>query len=466
MAVEHIPSRLQFQSSRRNLARLTFPRQAVEAASKSDPRRPRRVMHLSTSDLGGGAARAAFRLHQSLKIEGEDSQMFVADRQSHDPLVHHFHPSDGLRQRVSRAAWKEFLRRQQSRYQETRPQGCEHFRDDRSVYGGDLLDQMPHADIINLHWVADFVDYRKFLPEAATATPLVWTLHDMNPFTGGCHYDLGCGRYEAHCGACPQLGSRQEDDLSRKIHQRKESAFARIDPEMIRIVAGSRWLATAARNSQLFSRFQVRTIHCGVDTKVFRPRDRYELRAALGIPMSAFVVLFAADHVQNQRKGLALLLEALRQTKSSREIYLLSVGDGSGPIDVPFPHIHLGRFTSDLMLSIFYSAGDCFVIPSLQEVFGLTALEAMACATPVVGFAAGGIPDMVLPGETGLLARTGDVGELSERIRWMIDHPDERRAMGEKARALVEKRFTYAEQARQYISLYEELEQALPTPAR
>jgi glycosyltransferase involved in cell wall biosynthesis len=423
-------------------------------------------MHLSASDLGGGAARAAYRLHESLRRHGEDSQMFVAARESDDPMVHHYLPGGNSPQRLMRLLRKEYLRREQLPYQPTRMDGCEHFRDDRSLFGGDLLEQMPHADIIQLHWVADFVDYRRFLPAAAATTPMVWTLHDMNPFTGGCHYDLGCNRYKGNCGACPQLGSNLENDLSRKIHQRKEQAFQAVHPDMLRIVAGSHWLADAARNSQLLSRFNVTTIHCGVDTEVFQPRDRWELRKALGIPASAFVVLFAADELHNRRKGLSHLLDALREINRSRDVFLLSVGHGSGKLDVPFPHIHLGRFTSDRMLSIFYSSGDCFVIPSLQEVFGLTALEAMACGTPVIGFNTGGIPDMVRPGKTGLLAPVADDIALARQITWMIDHPEERRQMGATARSVAEKEFSYSVQARRYIGLYEEIEQTLPTPAR
>ncbi len=456
----------QFPTTRRAAARTqSFHRSLRKPAAGPDPRRPRRIMHVSASDLAGGAARAAFRLHESLKHQGEDSQMFVAARQSEEEDIHQYQPPNALSERFLRLARREYLRRVQTPYQTTRPAGLEHFRDDRSIFGDELLEQMPHADIINLHWVADFIDYRRFLPEAAATTPLVWTLHDMNPFTGGCHYDLGCGRFRQNCGTCPQLGSHREDDLSRSIHRRKEQAFSRMNPEMVRIVAGSHWLANAARSSSLLSRFNITTIHCGIDAETFRPRDRYDLRAELNIPMSAFVVLFAADEINNQRKGLNHLLQALRKIQSQKEIFLLSVGGGS-KIDAPFPHIHLGKFTNDQMLSIFYNAGDCFVIPSIQEVFGLTALEAMACGTPVVGFDTGGIPDMVRPGETGLLARPADSDDLSAQILWMIEHPAERKAMGENARRMVEREFTNTIQARRYISLYEELEQALPAAAR
>lgn len=391
--------------------------------------------------------------------------MFVAGRESADTsAIHLYEPDHSFLPRLGRLARREYLRRQQSAYPD-RPEGVEHFRDDRSIYGSDVLEQIPHADILNLHWIAEFIDYRKFLPVAVNAAPVVWTLHDMNPFTGGCHYDLGCGRYKQSCGSCPQLGSNQENDLSRQIWKRKEETFRQINPDRVRIVAGSQWLANAARSSSLFSRFHITTIHCGLDPDVFCPRESGDLRAALQIPKSAFVVLFAADQIGNQRKGLSLLLQALKGLPKDRQIYLLSAGGGS-QIEAPFPHIHLGKFSSDQMLSLFYSVGDCFVIPSIQEVFGLTALEAMACGTPVIGFDTGGIPDMVRPGKTGLLAPTGDVATLTAQIAWMLDHPAERRLMGLQAREMVEKEFTSAIQARRYTSLYEELEKLTPASVR
>lgn len=426
------------------------------------PRR-RRIVHVSASEINGGAARGAYRLHQARKKMGDDSRMFVLNQETDDASTVRYQPQPGIRPRLSRMLRKEFLQRVQLPYRETKPPGCEHFRDDRSPYGSEIWSQLPAADVINLHWVSDFIDYQGFFPLAAE-TSLVWTLHDMNPFTGGCHYDLACGRFQDGCGACPQLGSARLQDLSRAVLQRKTRALGHLSNKRVRIVAGSRWLASEARKSTLLSRFDIRTIHYGIDTQSFHPRDRAALRTSLHIPLSSFVVLFAADHVHNRRKGFSLLLEALQLISPGREIHLLSVGNGSSPTDLPFPHIQLGYLTSDDMLSMFYSAGDCFVIPSLQEVFGLTALEAMACETPIVGFSTGGIPEMVRSGENGLLAPTGDVVSLARKIEWMIDHPAEAGAMGKAGRAMAEKEFTIEHQAQSYGQLYAELEETAGPP--
>jgi glycosyltransferase involved in cell wall biosynthesis len=436
---------------------------AMEDESNAMRPRRRRIVHVSASDINGGAARGAYRLHQARKKMGDDSRIFVLNQETEDASTVRYQPRPGIGPRLSRMLRKEFLQRIHLRYQETKPPGCEHFRDDRSPYGSEIWPQLPEADIINLHWVSDFIDYQSFFPLAAE-TSLVWTLHDMNPFTGGCHYDLDCGRFQDGCGACPQLGSAKLQDLSRAVLQRKIRALGHLSNKRVRIVAGSHWLASEAQKSQLLSHFDIRTIHYGIDTQSFHPRDRTALRTSLHIPLSAFVVLFAADHIHNRRKGFSLLLEALQLISPSREIHLLSVGNGASPTDLPFPHSQLGYLTSDDILSMFYSAGDCFVIPSLQEVFGLTALEAMACETPIVGFSTGGIPEMVRSGENGRLAPTGDVVALAREIEWMIDHPNEARAMGKAGRVMAETEFTIEHQAQSYGRLYAELEESAGLP--
>lgn len=117
----------------------------------------------------------------------------------------------------------------------------------------------------------------------------------------------------------------------------------------------------------------------------------------------------------------------------------------------------MGRIDSPELLSLIYSAADIFVIPSLQEAFGQTALEALACGTPVVGFRVGGIPDMVRSGVTGVLAEPANVTDMAEKIRWMAKHPEERIRMGSNARNMVEREFSLSTQAGKYVELYKSL---------
>src|SRR5262245_19724502 len=162
-----------------------------------------KIVHISTEDISGGAARATYRLHRGLRRLGHESFMMVRNRQSDDPTVLPFEPASDLPSRVSRRLRREWLSRAFREYSHSAPTGCEIFSDDRSEYSGDLARQIPSCDVINLHWIARYLDYENFFPVVSKRTPVVWRLADMNPLTGGCHVDEGCGRYKSGCGFCP-----------------------------------------------------------------------------------------------------------------------------------------------------------------------------------------------------------------------------------------------------------------------
>ena len=159
------------------------------------------VVQLSTSDVSGGAARAAHRLHRGLREGGEDSRMFVKSKSSEDDTVDAWTPNgsifNGLKDRIKR----RWLSRRFQKYRETRPDGLEIFSQARTVHGHRVVDSIPDADVYNLHWINGFIDPLPFF--RATDQPIVWTLHDMNPFTGGCHYNGGCRRFGTAVGSAP-----------------------------------------------------------------------------------------------------------------------------------------------------------------------------------------------------------------------------------------------------------------------
>jgi len=402
----------------------------------------------------GGAARAAQRLHEGLIGLGHDSRFFARHvRNSDVPAFCGFQSQNGIGARLGRRFKRRDIQKAFSVYQATRPAGLEMYSDDRSEFGVDVLRQMPDCDILNLHWVAGLIDYASFFP--AFEKPVVWTLHDMNAFTGGCHYTAGCERFEDSCGKCPQLGSEIDDDLSRVVWKRKSTLFEAISPERMHIVTPSRWLKEQALASSLFSRFPVTVIPNGLDTTAFAPRGD-GLKSALGIPPQAAVVLFVADSVDNQRKGFSLLLEAVRQMSAERLVYFLSIGGGR--IDAGLEHhIHLGNISSDLLMSAVYSCADIFVIPSLEDNLPNTVLESMSCGTPVVGFDVGGIPDMVRPGQTGALVEAQSITGLSQTmIRMLKDKPALQR-MGEHCRTVALTEYDLSVQAARYAELYRTL---------
>jgi glycosyltransferase involved in cell wall biosynthesis len=414
-----------------------------------------KVVHVNADDVAGGAARAAHRLHEGLRRQGHDSCLFVSRKRSHDPTVVVLRPSVRFTARLRRRLAGRWIDGRLAHYTSSCPPGYERFHGERTAFGAELVAQLPSADVVNLHWIAGFVDYRAFFGRVPQHTPVVWTLHDMNPFTGGCHYDLGCGRYAEGCGSCPQLGSSRQEDLSHQVFQRKRRIFERIDAGRLHLVALNDWMAAEVKRSVLLRRFPVTVIPNSLDTEVFAPRERALARDVLGLPRDARVVLFVATSIHNRRKGFALLTRALAGLQDTDDLCLLSLGAGQPGADPGIPHVHLGVVENERLLSLVYSAADLFVIPSLQDNLPNTVLEALACGVPVVGFEVGGIPDMIQHGVTGLLVPAADAEAMGRAVRHLLEDESSRAEMADRGRRVAADEYALEVQALRYARLYE-----------
>src|SRR5690606_28116479 len=206
-----------------------------------------KIVHISASDSRGGAARAAYGLHRALRGRGADSIFITEAKGTRDPSVVPFFPDPAPWRRVGRAWRRETIRIAMKRYADTRPSGFEAFHGDRSQFGPELRNRLPFCDILHLHWVAEFLDWKNFFRSDPPEVPVIWTLHDMNAFSGGCHFDAGCGRHTDSCGLCPQLGSSRLNDLSREVWKRKKRALGMMLSDRLFFVAPSDWLARQAR---------------------------------------------------------------------------------------------------------------------------------------------------------------------------------------------------------------------------
>lgn len=437
-----------------------FARPLPQRASSFVARKSRsrlKIVHVNTHDFVGGAARAAYRLNRGMRQLGHDSSMFVLYRNSRDASVTAYRPPAGLKSRLRSRVRRRRRARTLQPYRASHLVRYEPLSDGRSEYKDDLLEQLPAADVVNLHWITDFVDYRAFFGGAGEHAPIVWTLHDMNAFTGGCHYDLGCGRFAGQCGACPLLGSQKHDDFTRRVWLRKRDAFGRLDTGHLHLVAPSRWMAEQARCSSLLGDFPVTVVPNGLDTDDFAPRDTAMARETLGVPQNARVILFVAESVGNRRKGLPLLLAALSGLKRLSNLFLLSVGGGKPEVNGAIPHRHLEYLANDRLLSVLYSAADVYVVPSLQDNLPNTILESLACGTPVVAFDVGGIAEVVRSGVTGLLAPAGDTVALRGALVQMLKDPAARAEMSDHCRRIAVEEYAVQLQARRYAQLYEEV---------
>ena len=417
-----------------------------------------RITHINTYDSTGGAARAAYRLHTSLLALGQESRLLVQQKVTDDDAVVLFSPPRDVPTRFRRIIKRRLLRYSREPLN-SRPSGSTFMSDDRSEHNGDALRQLPPSDILNLHWVAGLIDYKDFFRRLPPSLPVVWTLHDMNPFTGGCHFDGGCGRFREHCGACPQMRSSKLDDLSAQVWKRKKNAFATFggsaSGNRMRVVAPSRWLAAEAEKSSLFGHLPVTVIPYGLETDRFQPRDRGLARQLFEIPSDAKVVLFLADWANEKRKGLDLLLEALRGLGDLPDLFVFAVGRNVSSKIVGLRSKTINYVRDDLALSLVYSAADVFAVPSLEDNLPLTALEALACGIPTVAFSAGGVPDVVRDGVTGTLVPVGDVRALRSAIASLLNDPQRRASMVRESRRIAVQEYELEVQARRYLALYQ-----------
>lgn len=421
-----------------------------------------RIVHLSTRDTAGGAARAMFRLHTALAQAGHDSQLICRVKDSDRADVFEA-------RRLMPAPQGDADAHLQNRLNALLDASRTPLTDTiltATAAGHDLAGTAPvqNAEVIQLHWVSQFLSPADIARLGALGKPLAWRLSDLWPFTGGCHYAAGCQGFLTDCSHCPQLIPALHALPKAQLAAKRRA----IVQAPLTVVSPSRWLAGLARDSAVFRGKRVEVIINGVDRARFFPEPR--ARRRLGLPQDAAIVLFVATHAE-RRKGFHLLVKALEELRQSfggtrlpdgRRLLFCCLGQGVERLSgLGVPTVPFGFVDDDAQLRLIYSAADLFVIPSLEENLPSTALEAMACGLPVVGFQAGGVPDVVDQGRSGLLVPAGDVSALAGALRELLQNPQAARAMGRAGLARVVDELNVETQASRYLDLYRDLCQGL-----
>lgn len=373
-----------------------------------------KILSLSTSDLSGGAAVAASRLHQGLRANQIDSTLVVGEKVGSDPntfaLNNNF--TFSLRRNLDQLPLKL----------EKNPESLGH----RSLawLPNRKLSQMIAAqapDLIHLHWTQN-----GFLPLSLLAKitqPLVWTFHDLWPVCGNLHHEYQNDlRYPEQYSAANKPASRRGLDLDRHIAQKKARCYAQ---HQIEAIVPSRWMAEQVEKSKLWGGRPLSVIPIGLDTQIFKPINRAAARELLNLPPEKTLVLFGAMYAgSDKNKGYLQLQEALAGLVLPREEVELAIFGMSEPAQgeqpLPYPAHWMGVLRDAYTLAALYSAADVMVVPSLQESFGQTASEAMACGTPVVAFDTSGLKDIVDHHENGYLARPFEPSDLAAGVRWVL----------------------------------------------
>lgn len=411
-----------------------------------------KILLLNTFDIEGGAALAAFRLHKGLQNIEIDSRMLVQFKTSGDPTV--VSPISKCAKGFSllRPTLDELPLKFYSKW-------------DGTIFSLACLPEkiagkcaMINPDIIHLNWIgAGFLRIETLLK---LHKPLVWTLHDMWAFTGGCHYSIGCERYKKSCGACPQLKSKKLNDLSNWVWKRKKKAWQCLD--MV-IVTPSRWLSECARSSSLLQNHRIEVIPNGLDIKRYKPFNKKLAREILDLPYNRKLILFGAMFAcSNKHKGFQFLQPALQNLAQNgwadqAELIIFGASKPPDPPDFGLNARYLGRLHDDVSLALLYNAADVFLLPSIQDNLPNTIMESLACGTPVVAFNVGGIPELVEHQINGYVAKAMDIKELTKGIHWVLSDPKRHTQLGKMARKKAIKEYVLELQAQRYRDLYEDI---------
>jgi glycosyltransferase involved in cell wall biosynthesis len=413
------------------------------------------VLLISTFDKKyGGAARSAYRLHRGLINIGINSEMLVQAKDSDDDTV--IGPPNSISKTINRF-------RHSSDGLPLKFYSCK----DPSPFSLQWLpDRLParissiNPDVINLHWINS--GYLQIETLAQFKKPIVWTLHDMWAFTGGCHYTGGCDRYTKSCGVCPQLKSKREKDLSRWVWNRKAEAWKNIN---LTVVTPSRWLADCVQKSSLFQDLKVEVIPYGLDIQVFKPIDKKLARYILNLPLDKKLILFGSvTGTSDPRKGFHLLLEAIQKlsqyvNNQDVELVIFGASQPSHPPNFGVKTYYLGSLSDEVALSLVYSAVDVFVAPSIEDNLPNTIIESLACGTPCVGFKIGGIPELIDHQENGYLAERLDPEDLLTGITQILENDDYYLKLSANARSKAIFQYNLDLQSSRYLKIFESLTQ-------
>lgn len=377
-----------------------------------------RVLLVNTYDRGG-AANACYGLHCGLMNEGVSSNVLLRKMNKRWRNAYTYKSPQTklsikkkISNRVLRILNKFNLLKKSSisrkdLFLNSRRKGLEIFSFPDSGIDITTSDLYNEASIINLHWVANFLDYSSFFEK--NKKPVVWTLHDMNPFSGGEHYE------EKYFGidelGYPKIREVSEDEISILRENIKLKRLAISNVTNLTIIAPSEWLASKARESEVFKNVKVHCIPNGLDSRIFSPREKNYSRNLLNIPLDKKVILFVADSIDNNRKGFIFLKQAFEQLDDTN-LVLCAIGNKNSELESLDNIVELGPIDDERLMSVAYSAADVFVIPSLMDNLPNTVLESLMCGTPVIGFPIGGIPDMIQDGVNGFLTQDISVNSL------------------------------------------------------
>ena len=388
-----------------------------------------KVLLINTSDHTGGAAIAALRLLKALRKAGVDATLLCRDRSlpAERTDVVNLKPTLWRKVKFALERFDIFCRNGFSR------EGL--FAVDTARFGNDItkLPEFREADVVHLHWTNQaMLSLDNLQRILKSGKRVVWTMHDMWPFTGVCHNAADCERWKQGCGLCPQLKKPQHKDLSACVFNRKLSTYAH---GRFTLVGCSQWLAGLAAQAPLLKEQQVVSIPNPIDTDFYAPvgteempTDKVELRKQLNLPADKRLLLFTAFKVTDPKKGIDYLIESICMLCNERpelrnKLAIVLAGKEADKLTGAFPveAVSMGYVESEEQMRQLYQAADLLLMPTLMDNLPNTIVEAMACGVPCVAFGVGGVPQMIDTGVNGFLAEPKNALDFAQCIQRALD---------------------------------------------
>lgn len=405
--------------------------------------RPLKIAIIHAADHGGGAEWSVMTLHLSLLAMGHESRLYVGSKttdSAHVTEIKRVRTFPGLLRMTN---WLERTFGWQYLYSPS-------FRN--------LVNTIdPDTDLVHVQslWTKSGYADMGGLPRLTQRFSAIVTIREQWMMTGHCACPFDCQRWRIGCGRCPDLTLAPSiaRDGTRFNWARKRRALRRSN---FRVTTVSEWLRGAALKSPIFAGKHITTVHNSIDESVFTPGSKQQARAALRLPANAFVVMLTGQAVDGIAQGIAQhAVHAMNRIERGQLMALL-VGRSSAlvaqTLSLPKKVVPFQERPQDM--AVCYRAADITACPSEYESFGRVAAESQACATPVVAFATGGLPEVVKNGVGGLVVPTGDTDALASAIQRLRDNPAERERMGRAGAAWSRTRFSRASIAQAFIAEY------------
>jgi len=421
-----------------------------------------KILIINTNDTFGGAAIAAFRLHEALLQNGVDSQMLVADKKSDINSVLTLQ-NKNLGEKLGKTIILFLEKLPLRKYKNTISKNFGPFSS-QVVSNKKLVKTINeiNPDIVHLHWICG--GFLSIEDIAKIKSPIVWSLHDQWGFTGGCHCvcdDVSknsglCEKYTKNCGNCGFLGSKRTKDLSFDVLQRKKKSFSKVNN--MTIIGLSKWLQNCAKSSSVFSNKPVVNLPNTINTNVFKPINKEIARNLWNLPAYKKLILFGAvSATSTPYKGFAELTEALGKISVKNiEFVVFGSSEPKNPPNFPCKVHYLGHLNDNASLISIYNACDVMAHPSKRENLSNVIMEALSCGLPVVAFDIGGNSDMIEHKKNGYLAQQFDTSDFAKGIDWVLNN-EKYDELSKNARKKIVDEFDYNVVANKYIQLYDKV---------